>query len=184
VLVLSHGCTHGLPHQRRCRRCCCHCCSRVGLSNLNHLAAEVCERYGWLEEALLHAERAVSFGACDPATDQRPTTRVMAHALRGRALAALGRLDEAEQAFEASIAVSTKCELWLTAAFAMRDLQAMVLKVRAEDGTHAAAQLAVEGARRLEATVARLMGSTDEITAMMGHAEATRAAWKQLDACQ
>ena len=50
----------------------------------------VAEKFGWHDRAVAHAEAAAIFVKNDPMTDQRPTTRIWAHMLRGRVLAAMG----------------------------------------------------------------------------------------------
>jgi hypothetical protein len=91
--------------------------------------------------------------------DMRPTTHARANALRGRALAALGKTELAEAAFEEAVAVSSKHGLWLLEMQALGDLKTCVLD---QDGR------GDEGTRRLKGVLQKMVGPPAELTKLLG----------------
>ena len=126
---------------------------RQGFSNLNLEAAQLCEKSGWLDRALAHADASLVHHWGDPQTDQRATTRIWAQALRGRVLAAKGEMVAAEKAFELAMALSDKVGTWLLTATTLRDLMC----------SHTDVAKVQDAARRLEQARARLQGSDEEL---------------------
>ena len=95
----------------------------------------------------------------DPTTDMRPITHAQGHALRGRMLAAQGKKQAAEAAFEEAIEVSHRTGLRLLEMFALRDLKKHVLD---GDGR------GEEGTRRLKAVLSEMEGPPAELTKLLG----------------
>ena len=85
-------------------------------------------------------------------------TRSFAHACRGRVLATQGKMEAAEVAFEASIALAEAAKNPFVAALALRDLCKHVL-----DG----AGRSEEGRKRLEEVVSRLACSVEDLDAIV-----------------
>ena len=129
--------------------------------------AQVCEKLGRHGDALLYAAKVRRYdpsaggGEADArqrSDDMRPTTHAAANALCGRALARLGRAEEAEAAFEEAVEVSHRTGLRLLEIFALRDLKKHIF---AADGR------GEQGIQRLNKGVAcrdeRSGGGADEV---------------------
>ena len=86
--------------------------------------------------------------------DPHPEMHSMAHRCRGRILAASGDAEQAEAAFEQSVASASCADLWLLAALAVRDLAESVLRP---------AGRGAEGERRLARAAARLASPLAEV---------------------
>jgi tetratricopeptide (TPR) repeat protein len=127
---------------------------REGFCGLLLLAAEVCEQIGKPAEALAYIAPALRGDS-----DLRPTTHAQGHALRGRVLASMGTLDEAEAAFEQAVGISHRTGLRLYEIFSLRDLTTHVLDKRGQRA---------EGARRLKAVLAEMKGPPAELTRLLG----------------
>ncbi len=89
----------------------------------------------------------------------RPPTRALGHCLRGRVLAAQGKKEAAEAAFEEAIEISHRTGLRLLEMFALRDLKKHVLD---GDGR------GEEGIRRLKAVLREMKGPPAELTKLLG----------------
>ena len=125
--------------------------------NLFIAAASVCEKLGAHERVLEYSLAAVDEDLTK-AGSQLPGVIVLAHSMRGRALAALGRPAEAGKAFELAISEAHTCGLWLYEAFALRDLKIDVLDSMGH-GEH--------GARRLGEALRQLAGPASSWTRLM-----------------
>ena len=132
---------------------------RLGFTNLLLQAAEVCEKLDRHADALLYLTMALRVKANDPTTDMRPTTQALGLSVKGRVLAALGKQDEAEAAFEQAVDVSHRTGLRLFEMFALRDLKKYILDA---DGR------AEEGVRRLKAVLSEMKGPPAELTKLLG----------------
>jgi tetratricopeptide (TPR) repeat protein len=131
--------------------------------------AQVCEKLGRHGDALLYAAKVRRYdpsaggGEADArqrSDDMRPTTHAAADALRGRALARLGRAEEAEAAFEEAAGVASGHGLWLLEMLALRDLKLHVLDKAAGRG--------VEAGARLKAVLSKMKGPSSELTKLLG----------------
>ena len=125
--------------------------------NLFIAAASVCEKLGAHERVLEYSLAAVDEDLTK-AGSQLPGVIVLAHSMRGRAVAALGRPAEAGKAFELAISEAHTCGLWLYEAFALRDLKIDVLDSMGH-GEH--------GARRLGEALRQLAGPASSWTRLM-----------------
>ena len=123
------------------------------------LAAQVCEKLEQYDDALLYLEKALRVDPNDLTTDMRPTTQAEGLAVRGRVLAAQGKAEQAEAAFEAAVAVSHKHGLRLLEMFALRDCKRTVLDK---------AGRADEGIRKLKTVMCEMKGPTAELTKLLG----------------
>ena len=81
-----------------------------------------------------------------------------ANALHGRALAKLGRLQEAEAAFEEAAAVAHRHGIWLMEMQALGDLKVCILD---KDGRSA------QGTSRLKEVLQRMKGPPAELTKLL-----------------
>eukprot|EP01047_Picozoa_sp_COSAG01_P054134 COSAG01_NODE_5878_length_3973_cov_1.477284_2_plen_367_part_00 len=127
--------------------------SAMFLNNPFALAAEVLEKYGQHEQALIYAEVAatntdVAQGGCN-----LPQIHTRGYAVKGRILAVQGKLEEAEAALESAASIAAEVGLFLQGVLAVRDLKLHVLD-QTERGT--------EGTARLKAAIVRLLGETPD----------------------
>ena len=123
------------------------------------LAGKACEKLGLYEQALPYAEAAtctdLTKGGCTV-----PATFCLGFRTKGRCLAALGKMAEAEAAFESSLASVVGTGLFLLEVLALADLKVFVLD---KDGR------AAEGSSRLKVAIHTLMGKSaaeDQLAAL------------------
>jgi hypothetical protein len=122
------------------------------------LAALTSEQYGLDDQAMgyvgfIHTVEWYKGGDC------RPTSQIMAHCIKGRILARRKQMKDANAAFEAAFVQAESLELWLLAAFALRDLKLLVLDSIGH-GDH--------GSRRLGDVLRHLKGPADRLTELLG----------------
>eukprot|EP01045_Picozoa_sp_COSAG04_P016770 COSAG04_NODE_1430_length_6798_cov_9.576205_3_plen_331_part_00 len=128
-----------------------------GIVSPHLLAALVCEKYEMDDEALTFA---AVIHDLDPnlGGDPKPTSHILGYCVKGRVLARRGQPQAAGAAFEEAVSQSEKYELWLLAAFALRDLKLYVLDGMGH-GDH--------GSRRLGAVLRRLKGPASSLSALL-----------------
>jgi tetratricopeptide (TPR) repeat protein len=120
-------------------------------SNQFVLAGKACEKLGLYEQALPYAEAAATCTDTTKGGCTVPATYYYGFHTKGRCLAALGKMAEAEAAFESSLASVVGLGLFLLEVLALADLKALVLD---KDGR------AAEGSSRLKVAIHTLMGKT------------------------
>jgi tetratricopeptide (TPR) repeat protein len=141
--------------------------TRMWLGNVALLAAEVCEKSGHLTKALEYTEEVLAFDPSDPKTDLRPTSHIEAHQIRGRVLASMGRVAEAEAAFESAVGVAQQHGLWLLEMLALADLQASPCEA---GGAQRAQQ-------RLEAVMGKMVAPRAMLTELIERLRTERESW-------
>ena len=121
------------------------------------LAALACEKYEMDDEALAFV---AVIHDLDPnlGGDYKPSSHILGHCVKGRVLARRGQQQAAGAAFEEAVSQSEKYELWLLAAFALRDLKLCVLDGMGH-GDH--------GSRRLGAVLRRLKGPASMLSELL-----------------
>jgi hypothetical protein len=126
--------------------------------NLFIAVASVCEKLKDHKRVLVYTEAALEPEV--KAGSRLPNTLVIAHTLRGRAFAALGRRADAGRAFEAAVEQAHACGFWLLEAAALADLKLLVFD-QLGHGDHAA--------RRLGAALRRYSptGPPEKLTAII-----------------
>ncbi len=135
---------------------------REGFGSVLLLAAEVCEKIGNPAQALTYITRTLRSSSSsngDSGCDLRPTVHTQGHALHGRVLASMDRLDEAEAAFEEAVDIAHRTGLRLYEMFAIRDLKVHVLDKRGRSA---------EGMRRLKCVLAEMIGPPTQLTRLLG----------------
>ena len=110
------------------------------------------ERLGMAEQALAFAAKSLET-VLQKGGNKVVWTRVLAHGCRGRVLAGLGRMKEAEAAFDAAMVEMRGCEYWFFEAWILHDLTERVL---APNGRRA------EGQLHLDTVVGKLVGPVVE----------------------
>eukprot|EP01047_Picozoa_sp_COSAG01_P054129 COSAG01_NODE_5877_length_3973_cov_2.627001_4_plen_470_part_00 len=121
--------------------------------NIFCLAAEVCEKFGQHERALVYAVHAATNTDITKGGCLLPGAYVRGYRVQGRSLAAQGKLDEAEAALESAGSIASEVGLFLLEVLAMRDLKLHVL-----DQTDRSA----EGTAKLKAAIVQLLGATPD----------------------
>jgi len=128
--------------------------------NLFVLAGRACEKLGLYEQALPYAEAAATCTDITKGGCTVPATFCLGFRTKGRCLAALGKMAEAEAAFESSVASVAGTGLFLLEVLALADLKVFVLD---KDGR------AAEGSSRLKVAIHTLMGKSaaeDQLAAL------------------
>jgi tetratricopeptide (TPR) repeat protein len=124
------------------------------------LVGQACEKLGLYEQALPYAEMAATCRDITKGGCHVPATHCLGYRTKGRCLAALGKMAEAEEAFESSLASVAGLGLFLNEVLTLTDLKVLVL---AKDGR------AVEGSSRLKDAIHTLMGKSaaeDQLAAL------------------
>lgn len=120
------------------------------LCNIFWMIAVVYQKFGLHEQGIVYAEAAMSPDLCK-AGSLCPITICKAHALKGRCLAALGKLQESEVAFELALTSIAGFELFFFDVLCLRDMKVHVFD---QDGR------TDEGTKRLKASIHMLLGTT------------------------
>jgi tetratricopeptide (TPR) repeat protein len=123
-------------------------------------AGQACEKLGLYEQALPFAEAAATCTDLTKGGCTVPATFCLGFRTKGRCLAALGKMAEAEAAFESSVASVAGFGLFLLEVLTLADLKALVLD---KDGR------AAEGSSRLKVAIHTLMGKSaaaDQLAAL------------------
>jgi hypothetical protein len=133
-------------------------CSPMHLMTCPHLvAAMASEQYGLDDQALGYVDVIhnvdVQLGG-----DWRPSSHILAHLIKGRVMARRDQMRTASAAFEAAFAQAEQLELWLLAAFALRDLKVCILDGMGH-GMH--------GSRRLGVVLRRLKGPSERLSELL-----------------
>ena len=135
--------------------CPMHYCTS-GMMDLFLFVALLCEKLGRHSDAVAYA------GGCffdiSKGGGYLPATQILAHSVRGRALAALGEQMDAARELEAAVEMAHQYSYRLWEAFALRDLKLLVLDQMGH-GDH--------GSRRLGAVLRLLKGPAELLTPMM-----------------
>lgn len=119
--------------------------------NLFVAAAQVCEKLGLHEQALIYAEEAATNTDVTKAGTCVASTQCEGFRCKGRCLAAMGKTQAAEEALESALKTVAGLGYFLLEVLALRDLKVCVLD---KDGR------AEEGTTRLKASVLQLLGAT------------------------
>ena len=139
--------------------------------NLVVLLAEVCEKLGEHERALLYAEQAVINSDITRGGSTLPSVKVRGNRVKGRCLSKQDKMEEAAAAFEAASSTAADAGLGLLEVLSLRDLKLHVLDEQDGHGH------GTEGTARLKTAICQLMGagsSDPEQLAMLASALGTR----------
>lgn len=134
-------------------------------SSWNHVSCADCEMFVGLTFCMLSRFRLLlnSYSG----TEWRPAVLAQGHALRGRMLAALGQLAEAEAAFEAAVAVAHETGLRLFEMLALRDLHVLLSVPSVFQKTIDAAKSA-DVLKRLRWALRAMRGPPAELSRLLG----------------
>ena len=125
---------------------------------LHLIAALVCEKFGQLDDALVYVD-VIFTREPNRGGDYKTTSKISGLCLKGRILAAQGRKDQAEAAFEAAIEQAEAHQLNLMIALALRDIQKCVF-------TSGPRNRAIRS--RLGAVLRKLKGPADKLSILLG----------------
>jgi hypothetical protein len=121
------------------------------------LCAMLCEKYALWQEALVYCDAALDTDL-KKAGCETPITRTVTLSIKGRALFALGRINDAAQALEIAAGTANRSEMWMCEALALLDLKLCVLDTMGH---------ADHASRRLGAVLRKLTAPPELLTPML-----------------